>query len=179
VRFSQSDINISFLKSKHKTLRLSERFYLLSPRRIWNLVRYFVYPSCGEQRARLVRMTMFGGEQRARLVRMTMFGGEQRKRFVRMTVFGGEQRARLVRMTMFGGEQRARFVRMTYVLNFIKTLRLSERFYLLFPRRIWNFVRYFVYPSYGEQRERLVRMTVFSVFLRHSLYFSLEESGTL
>ena len=41
----------------------------------------------------------------------------------------------------------------------IKTLRLSERFYLLFPRRIWNFVRYFVYPSYGEQRARLVRMT--------------------
>ena len=49
-------------------------------------MRYFVYPSLREQRARLVRMTMFGGEQRARFVRMTMFGGEQRKRFVRMTV---------------------------------------------------------------------------------------------
>ena len=54
----------------------------------------------------------------------------------------------------------------------IKTLRLSEALFILFPRRIWNFVRYFVYPSYGEQRARLVRMTV---LVRYFVYPSYGE----
>ena len=36
-RLPQRDINISFLKSKHKALRLSERLSLLFPRRIWSV----------------------------------------------------------------------------------------------------------------------------------------------
>jgi len=81
----------------------------------------------------------------------------------------GEQRARLVqsspakagyatagRMTMFGGEQRARFVQSSPAKAGYAT-----------AGRMTMLLIYFVYPSYGEQRARLVRMTINYTSYKH------------